>query len=185
MAEGELPESQCGFCKGHGCTDMVFYARQLVEKTIEHEELLYVVFVDLRKAYDSVPQTAMWRVLEKYGFPPVMVSPVRSFRKGMSAELKTNGQSLEGEISVSNGLRQGCTMAPALLNMFFNFVVETWREQCREDGITILYKADGHLVGSRSSKHNTAELNELQFADITIHPYTDEGEDSACHVQVV
>ena len=59
VAEGELAESQCGFRKGRRCTDMVFYARQLVEKAIEHEELLYVVFVDLRKAYDSVPRTAM------------------------------------------------------------------------------------------------------------------------------
>ena len=165
VAEGELAESQCGFRKGRGCTDMVFCARQLVEKAIEHEELLYVVFVDLRKAYDSVPRTAMWRILEKYGFPPVMVSLIRSFHDGMSAELRINGQALGGEISVSNGLRQGCTMAPALFNMFFNLVVETWREQCMEDGITILYKADGRLVGSRSSKHNTVKVNELQFAD--------------------
>ena len=138
-----------------------------MEKAIEHEELLYVVFIDLRKAYDSVPRTAMWRILEKYGFPPVMVSLIRSFHDGMSAELRINSQALGDEISASNGLRQGCTMAPTLFNMFFNLhlVVETWREQCMEDGITILYKADGHLVGSRSSKHNTAKLNELQFAD--------------------
>ena len=35
IAEKDLPESQCGFRKGRGCTDMVFAARQLVEKTRE------------------------------------------------------------------------------------------------------------------------------------------------------
>ena len=111
---------------------------------------------------------ATWRVLEKYGFP-VLVSLIRSFREDMSVELKINGQPLEREISVSNGLRQGCTKTPALFNTFFNLVVETWHVQCREDGITILYKADRCLVGSRSSKYNTAKLNELQFAgDIAI-----------------
>ena len=58
-AEDILLESQNGFRKGHGCMDMIFCARQLIEKTIEHEESLYVVFVDLRKAYDSVPREAM------------------------------------------------------------------------------------------------------------------------------
>ena len=33
LAEEELPESQCGFHKGRGCTDMIFAVRQLVEKT--------------------------------------------------------------------------------------------------------------------------------------------------------
>ncbi len=36
LAEDQLPESQCGFRKGHGCTDMIFTVRQLVEKSWEH-----------------------------------------------------------------------------------------------------------------------------------------------------
>ena len=47
-----LPDSQCGFRKGRGCIDMVFCARQLLEKSIEHDCSLYVLFVDLKKAYD-------------------------------------------------------------------------------------------------------------------------------------
>ena len=35
VAEKILPESQCGFRKGRGCTDMVFALRQLVEKLKE------------------------------------------------------------------------------------------------------------------------------------------------------
>ena len=93
-----------------------------------------------------------------------MASLIRSFHEDMSAELRINGQDMEGEIRVPNGLRQGCTIAPALFNMFFNLVVVTWRDQCME-GITILYKADGRLVGSRASKCDTAKLSELQFAD--------------------
>ena len=32
LAESELPESQCGFRKGRGCSDMLFVLRQLMEK---------------------------------------------------------------------------------------------------------------------------------------------------------
>ena len=51
MAEKLLPESQCGFRKGRGCIDMLFAARQLAEKSRERADSL---FVDLKKAYDSV-----------------------------------------------------------------------------------------------------------------------------------
>ncbi len=36
VAEKVLPESQCGFRRGRGCTDMIFAIRQLVEKAVEH-----------------------------------------------------------------------------------------------------------------------------------------------------
>ena len=56
IAEKILPESQSGFRKGRGCADMIFVARQFVEKAREHGESLYVLFVDLRKAYDFMIQ---------------------------------------------------------------------------------------------------------------------------------
>ena len=33
QAEEELPESQCSFRKGRGCTDIIFTVRQMVEKS--------------------------------------------------------------------------------------------------------------------------------------------------------
>ena len=46
LAEKELPESQCGFRKGHGCSDMVFTVRQLIEKSWEHRSKSFLVFID-------------------------------------------------------------------------------------------------------------------------------------------
>ena len=49
LAEEELPESQCGFREGRGCSDMIFTVRQLVEKSIEHRSKQFIIFVDLKK----------------------------------------------------------------------------------------------------------------------------------------
>ena len=71
VTEKMLPESQCGFRRGQWCVDMIFAARQVIEKSREHADSLFVLFVDLKKAYDSVPRQALWSLLEKYGVPPL------------------------------------------------------------------------------------------------------------------
>jgi len=83
IAERLLPDSQCGFRKGKGCTDIIFAARQLMEKTREHGDCLFLLFVDLKKAYDSVPRAALWTILEKCGVPLRILGIIRSFREGM------------------------------------------------------------------------------------------------------
>ena len=67
VLEDEVPESQCGFRAGRGCPNAVFCARQLIEKSYEHRTKICLVFIDLRKAYDSVPRAALWVALEKLG----------------------------------------------------------------------------------------------------------------------
>ena len=71
--EDVLSYFQCGFRAGRGCTDVIFVARQLVEKAQEHHSDLFVLFVDLKKAYDLVPRPALWRVLERLRIPSTMI----------------------------------------------------------------------------------------------------------------
>ena len=135
MAEKELPESQCGFRRGRGCTDMVFTIRQLTEKAIEHQAKQYLIFVDLKKAYDSVPREALWAALKKFGIPDQLVTIIRSFHENMKAKIRVDGELLD-EIEVENGLWQGCTMAPTLFNLYACVVAESWMSRVHDiDGV--------------------------------------------------
>ena len=166
VAEDTLPESQCGFRKGRGCTDMMFVARQLVEKSIEHGSELHIVFVDLQKAYDSIPCAALWTVLDRLGVPPRLLLVVKSLHEGMIARIRVSG-TLTDSISVSNGLRQGCTLAPTLFNIYFSAVVSHWCSQSSVPGVEILYRLGRKLVGDRTAKSrlNSVSVTESQFAD--------------------
>ena len=95
---------------------MIFMAQQLVEKTIEHDDSLFVLLVDLQKAYDSIPRCSLWHVLEKIGVPPKMLNIIRSFHEGTLVEVRVR-TSITPSIEVRNGLRQGCTLAPTLFNI--------------------------------------------------------------------
>ena len=49
-----------GLEKGEGCVDMIFTARQLVEKSREHTTPLFVLFVDLRKKRSVAGPGEVW-----------------------------------------------------------------------------------------------------------------------------
>ena len=55
---GLIPESQCVFRKG--TIDMIFTARQLQEKCQEQNVDLYMTFVDLTKAFDTISRDGLW-----------------------------------------------------------------------------------------------------------------------------
>ena len=187
LAEEVLPESQCGFRKGRGCVDMIFASRQLIEKAIEHQSELHILFVDLRKAYDSVPRSALWMVLEKFGVPPHMLDIIRSLHNGMSANIRVRGRVSEA-FGVTNGLRQGCTLAPLLFNSYFAVVVVHWRSTSSVPGFPLWHRIGCRLVGDRTAKRQLREaaVAESQYADdaalFTSRPHleTMAGEFASC-----
>ena len=126
VAENELIESQCGFHKGRGCSDMIFTLSQPVEKSVEHQSKQFITLMDLKKVYGSVPRTALWCALEKLGVPNNAVNLIRSFHDGMKTQISINGEMVDEKIDVDNGLRQGCTVAPTLFNLYACLMVERW-----------------------------------------------------------
>ncbi len=130
---------------------MIFCARQLIEKALEHNTKMFVLYVDLKKAYDSVPRKSLWSVMKKCGIPPTMLSVVWSLHDGMSAEVTENGQ-VAPKFEVRNGLRQGCVIAPTLFNLYFTMAMEQWRIRCREFGVDVMYKCGGKLVDERTRR---------------------------------
>ena len=167
LAEEVLPESQCGFRSGRGCSDMIFTVRQVVEKSWEHKAKAFLVFIDLRKAYDSVPREALWVALRKLGVPDQLIDIIRSFHQNMKAQICLDDTLLE-EIEVDNGLRQGCCMAPALFNLYSCVVVERWTARLEDTdgvGVYLRHKDDGKLFRRYTRNASQTTATECQFAD--------------------
>ena len=66
----------------------------------------------------------------------------------MTAHIKLNGTLLE-LISVDNGLRQGCCMAPVHFNLYACFVMERWSTRVQDPrvGVMINYKYEKSYFG--------------------------------------
>ena len=105
-------------------------------------------------------------MLKKCGVPPVMLSLIRSCHDDMTAVMRVSGGTTD-EIIIRKGLRQGCTMAPGLFNLYFAAMVACWRGQCPEAGVIVRYKIGRRLVGDRTAKAilESIQVTESKFAD--------------------
>ena len=67
ITDAVLMDEQGGFRVRRGCVDQIFAVRQITEKMIEKDKVVYAAFVDLEKAYNSVSRNKLRVALKDYG----------------------------------------------------------------------------------------------------------------------
>ena len=61
-----IAEEQAGLRAGRSTTEQIFNIRTLCEKYLQHQQDLYHVFIDFKKAFDRVWHAALWATMKKY-----------------------------------------------------------------------------------------------------------------------
>ena len=107
---------------GRDTANMIFEVRQLQEKCREQNVGLYTTFVDLTKAFDTVCREGLWKIMAKFGSPAKFIAIVRQFHDGMKARVQ-DGVEYSEPFLVTNGVKQGCVLAPTLFSMVFSVML--------------------------------------------------------------
>ena len=102
---------------------MIFCIRQLQERCIEQDFQQYMVFVYFSKTFDTVGRTGLWQLLRKYGCPEKFTTMSEALHTGMMANVSVVGEVSE-LFSVTNGVKQGCVLAPMLFFIFLSAMLE-------------------------------------------------------------
>ena len=66
QAEKIIADEQAGFRAGRSTTEQIFNLRILCKKYLQHQQDLYHVFIDSKKAFDRVWNAALWATMKKY-----------------------------------------------------------------------------------------------------------------------
>ena len=90
IAADHIPESQCGFRAKRSTTDMVFSLRQLQEKCREQNKGLYITFVDLTKAFDTVSRKGLWLIMKRLGCPQKFLNMVNKLHEDQHGQIRLN-----------------------------------------------------------------------------------------------
>ena len=88
----QQPEEQAGFRRNYATIDHIHTINQVIEKAKEYKLDLYMMFVDYKKAFDSVKHEKIWESLSNQGVPGKLVRIIKNVYKEAKAYLKMEGK---------------------------------------------------------------------------------------------
>ena len=137
----EIREEQYGFVAGKGTIDAIFILRQLQEKYLENDKELYLVFVDLEKAFDRVPRVLIESSLRRKGVVECYVNAVMKMYQEVLSQVKVEGEDSK-EFAVRVGIHQGSILSP----LIFDVVMDVVTEEVAKEGRALMYADDLVLI---------------------------------------
>ena len=67
-----IAEEQAGFRAERSTKEQIFYLRIICEKHLQHQQDLYHVLIDFKKAFDIVWHAALWATMKKNNVTPTL-----------------------------------------------------------------------------------------------------------------
>ena len=112
-------EHQAGFKKDYSTMDHIFTLLSVIQKQFVQNRKLYVAFIDLEKAFDSISRKLLWPILLKNGIKGKLYNCFKSMYTEVKAKVRC-GVNFTDFISCTKGLKQGDTCSPLLFSIFIN-----------------------------------------------------------------
>ena len=123
QAEEIIVEEQAGFRMGRSITEHFFLnLRVLMEKCQQHQQDLYHVFIDFKKAFDRVWHAALWTTMHKYNIGANLITIIKSLYEKATSAVLYNGNTGDW-FRTTVGVRQGCLLSPTLFNIFLEKIM--------------------------------------------------------------
>ncbi|UYV63823.1 hypothetical protein LAZ67_2005756, partial [Cordylochernes scorpioides] len=121
-----IPENQAGFRKERSCIDHIFTLTTLIQLSLRKKRgKLYVFFVDLRKAFDTVPHSLLWKKLYNLGISYQFISTIKSYYEQATIAIRWKGSFTES-IKINSGVLQGEPLSPLLFILFITDLIEIY-----------------------------------------------------------
>ena len=113
---------QAGFRPGRSTTEQLFNLRILCDRYLQHQQDLYHVFIDFKKAFDGVWHKALWSTIRLYNINANLIQVIENLCNKANSAVYLNG-GIGDWLRPTVGVRQGCLLSPTLFNIFLERIV--------------------------------------------------------------
>jgi sorting nexin-29 len=89
--------------------------------------MVYQLFIDFKKAYDSVKREVLYNILLEFGIPKKLVRLIKMCLNETYSKVRV-GKLLSDKFRAQNGLKQGDALSPLLLNFALEYAIRKVQE---------------------------------------------------------
>ena len=151
--ENQLLDQQQGFRSSRGTTDAIFILKRIHQITDKMKAPTFLLFIDLAAAFDHVDRKLMFQTIRKRLHPrsdTKLIELLETLYKHTTTAL---AQTPEDEFEITNGVRQGGPESSILFNLFIDFAMRVFLDECKKKNIKFLqlnYKIPATATNSTS-----------------------------------
>jgi hypothetical protein len=89
--------------------------------------MVHQLFVDFKKAYDSVRRDVLYNILLEFGISMKLARMIKMFLNEMYGKVRI-GTHLSGNFPIQNGLKQGDPLSQLLFNFALEYAIRKVQE---------------------------------------------------------
>jgi len=150
-----ISHRQFGFRKNLSTQDALYYCFKNIYNSINANNKTIGIFLDLRKAFDSVSHGLLLEKLESYGIRGPVLNLFRSYLTGRSQVVRV-GNAYSRPLVINTGVPQGTVLGPIMFIAYINDLLKT-----DMDGEIVTYADDTALVFSADTWDQARQKAEI------------------------